>query len=229
MRTIRSFLFLIAIAVLIAACGSAASSASRAQPAAQAGGRDRRQGAQRRPADGAPPANPRTGVRCRWRPDRRAVDDAKIIRTGTMSTRGQRRRRGAAYRARRDRRPRRLRRSVDHEQRRRPAVGLRSPTASRPPDGRSALDLLRGLNGLTTKVVTEQTEAVEVTSQVIDLEARIAQPASQRDRPPGDRREGDQDQRRPRGPGPADPDRAARSRRSRPSSRTSTTAPATPR
>ena len=37
-----------------------------------------------------------------------------------------------------------------------------------------ALDSLRGLNGLTTKVVTEQTEAVEVTSQVIDLEARIA-------------------------------------------------------
>jgi hypothetical protein len=36
-----------------------------------------------------------------------------------------------------------------------------------------ALDLLRGLNGLTTKVVTEHTEAVEVTGQVIDLEARI--------------------------------------------------------
>ena len=33
--------------------------------------------------------------------------------------------------------------------------------------------LLRGLNGLTTKVVTEHTEAVEVTSQVIDLQARI--------------------------------------------------------
>jgi len=36
-----------------------------------------------------------------------------------------------------------------------------------------ALDLLRGLNGLTSKVVSEQTEAVEVTGQVIDLEARI--------------------------------------------------------
>ena len=36
-----------------------------------------------------------------------------------------------------------------------------------------ALDLLRGLNGLTTKVVTEHTEAVEVTGQVVDLEARI--------------------------------------------------------
>jgi hypothetical protein len=36
-----------------------------------------------------------------------------------------------------------------------------------------ALDLLRTLNGLTSNVVTESTEAVEVTGQVIDLEARI--------------------------------------------------------
>ena len=36
-----------------------------------------------------------------------------------------------------------------------------------------ALDLLGGLNGLTTKVVAQQTNAVEVTSQVVDLEARI--------------------------------------------------------
>ena len=36
-----------------------------------------------------------------------------------------------------------------------------------------ALDLLRTLNGQTAKVVTEQTQAVEVTGQVIDLEARI--------------------------------------------------------
>ena len=37
----------------------------------------------------------------------------------------------------------------------------------------AALDLLRGLSGQTTKVVTEHTEAVEVTGQVVDLEARI--------------------------------------------------------
>ena len=36
-----------------------------------------------------------------------------------------------------------------------------------------ALDLLRGLNGLTAKVINERTAAVEVTGQVIDLEARI--------------------------------------------------------
>ncbi len=36
-----------------------------------------------------------------------------------------------------------------------------------------ALDTLRGLNGLTNKVVAEQTQAVDVTGQVVDLEARI--------------------------------------------------------
>ncbi len=36
-----------------------------------------------------------------------------------------------------------------------------------------ALVALRGLNGLTTKVITEQTDAVEVTGQIVDLEARI--------------------------------------------------------
>jgi hypothetical protein len=36
-----------------------------------------------------------------------------------------------------------------------------------------ALDVLRNLNGLTTKVVNEQTQAVEVTGQIVDLEARI--------------------------------------------------------
>ena len=36
-----------------------------------------------------------------------------------------------------------------------------------------ALAALRDLNGQTTKVVVEQTEAVEVTGQIVDLEARI--------------------------------------------------------
>ena len=36
-----------------------------------------------------------------------------------------------------------------------------------------ALAELRNLNGQTTKVVVEQTEAVEVTGQIVDLEARI--------------------------------------------------------
>jgi hypothetical protein len=36
-----------------------------------------------------------------------------------------------------------------------------------------ALDELRGLNGIATKVVAEQTQAVDVTGQYVDLEARI--------------------------------------------------------
>jgi len=36
-----------------------------------------------------------------------------------------------------------------------------------------ALEALRGLNGLTAKVVAEQTQAVDVTGQVVDLDARI--------------------------------------------------------
>ena len=36
-----------------------------------------------------------------------------------------------------------------------------------------ALDLLRGLTGQSTKVLSEQTQAVEVTGAVVDLEARI--------------------------------------------------------
>ena len=36
-----------------------------------------------------------------------------------------------------------------------------------------ALDVLRGISGAGTKVVAERTEAVEVTGQVVDLEARI--------------------------------------------------------
>ena len=36
-----------------------------------------------------------------------------------------------------------------------------------------ALDLLRGLTGQATKVISEQTQAVEVTGAVVDLEARI--------------------------------------------------------
>ena len=76
-----------------------------------------------------------------------------------------------------------------------------------------ALDLLRGLNGPTTKVVTERTEAVEVTGPGHRPRGAHPQPAGERGRPPGDRRRGDPDLRRPRGPDPADPgprtDRAA--------------------
>ncbi len=176
MRTIRSFLFLIVIGVLIAACGgsTAASAGAAAQPAAlpadeavgNGGGKGLSDG-----AAGAPTANPQpaSGV---GGGQIAAVDDAKIIRTGTMAIEVSDV--GSALRAARD-----------------AIVGLGgyvgASTTSNDGDKPSAeityripaakwetaLDSLRSLNGLTKKVVTEHTEAVEVTSQVIDLQARI--------------------------------------------------------
>ena len=170
MRTIRPFLFLIAIAVLIAACGSAASSAPAAQPAGETvgnGGKGLSGG-----ADGGPPANPEpaSGV---GGGQIAAVDDAKIIRTGTMSIEVSDV--GAALRTARDAivgLGGYVGASTTSNDGDRPSAQItyRIPAAK----WESALDLLSGLNGLTTKVVTEHTEAVEVTSQVIDLQARIA-------------------------------------------------------
>ena len=168
MRTIRPLLFLIAIVVLIAACGGASSAAPPAGDGAIPGGGKAIGGG----AEGAPPANPapEPGL---GGGQIAAVDDAKIIRTGSMSLEVTDV--GNALRVARD-----------------AIVGLGgyvgASTTSNDGDQPSAqityripsdkweaaLDALRGLNGLTTKVVTEHTEAVEVTSQVIDLEARIA-------------------------------------------------------
>ena len=169
---------------------------------------------QRRRGRGRPSAGDRRHRRARRR--RRsvaAVDDAKIIRTGTMSARGQgRRERPARRRATRIVAPRRLRRRVDDQQRRRAADRPRSPTGSRPTAGRTRSTLLRGLNGLTTKVVTEHTEAVEVTGQVVDLEARIKNLRASETALQAIAAKAIQDQRRPRGPGAAHRRRAARSR-----------------
>ena len=100
------------------------------------------------------------------------VDDAKIIRTGTIELevadvptalviardgiRGMGGYVGASQTENRDNRPF-------------ASITYRIPAAR----WEDALDLLRRLNGQTSKVVTEHTEAVEVTGQVIDLEARI--------------------------------------------------------
>ena len=101
-----------------------------------------------------------------------AVDDARIVRTGTMQLEvkdvPEARRDGP----RRDPRARRLRRRLEHLERRRPAGrGDHLPHPGRPLGGRARCPARP--NGQTTKVVTEQTQAVEVTGQVIDLEARI--------------------------------------------------------
>jgi hypothetical protein len=173
MRTIRPLLFLIAIVVVIAACGSAASSfAPAAQPAAGVDTRGNGGKSLSGGAEGAPPANP-DQVAGAGGGQIAAVDDAKIIRTGTMSIEVSDV--GAALRTARDAivglggYVGASTTSNDGEQPR-AEITYRIPASK----WEAALDQLRGLNGLTTKVVTEHTESVEVTSQVIDLQARIA-------------------------------------------------------
>jgi hypothetical protein len=173
MRTIRSVLALIAVVVVLAACSGSSATLSTvgnavAAPAALSDGTGGGTSEGQPPANGAPqPASGQGGGPLA------AVDDAKIIRTGTMSLEVSDL--NAALRTARD-----------------GIVGLGGyvgasttsndadqPSASityRIPSSKweSALDLLHGLSGLTTKVVTEHTEAVEVTGQVVDLEATIA-------------------------------------------------------
>ena len=102
-----------------------------------------------------------------------AVDDARIVRTGTMQLEVQRRSGG-----RRDGPRRSSGRWAAMSAPRTPRNDGDQPIAQityRIPVDRweDALAALRNLNGQTTKVVTEQTEAVEVTGQIVDLEARI--------------------------------------------------------
>jgi uncharacterized protein DUF4349 len=131
-----------------------------------AGGVDRaRYGEGQQPAATGAPQAPGDGVGA-------VVDDAKIIRTGTIEIevtdvpkallaardgiRAMGGYIGASQTANTDDRPT-------------ASVTYRIP-ADRWED---ALDLLRGLNGLTSKVLDEKTDAIEVTGAVIDLEARI--------------------------------------------------------
>ena len=171
MRTTRSASVLIAVVALasvLAACGGGSSApilstVGNALPAASAGAAVG-EGAGQSAASAAPA--PADGVGA-------AVDDAKIIRTGTIDLEV------------RDV-PVALRTARDGIRALGGYVGASNTSNSeddhpiatityRIPADRweEALDLLRGLNGQTTKVVSEQTEAVEVTGQVIDMQARI--------------------------------------------------------
>jgi hypothetical protein len=166
MRTIRPFIALTVLALAVSACGGAAS-----LPAPDTvGDAARGIGSSESTVGGAAAAPaPAEGT------DANAIgarDDARIIRTGSIELEV-------------SDVPQALRTARDA------IVGLggyvgasnTSNVADRPtaqityriPADRweDALDALRDLNGLTTKVATEQTEAVEVTGQVIDLEARI--------------------------------------------------------
>ncbi len=159
MRTIRSFLPLILIALVLAAC---AGSAAMRDPGTAGDGQT-----------GGPPAGaPQPGKGVDGGPIA-ARDDAKIIRTGSLTIEvGDV---GAAVRTARDAIVALggyVGASTTSNDGDRPSAEI---TYRIPADRwEEALDKLRGLNGLATKVVAEHTEAVEVTAQVADLDARIA-------------------------------------------------------
>jgi hypothetical protein len=165
-------LFLLLISMVIAACGGASSSAPSAAPAAprdngglpvgQGGGGEAPAEAPVQPGASAAPEPPAVG----------AEVDAKIIRTGTMDLEV-------------SNVPQAIREARDAIRSMGGYVGA-SQTSNiddqpfaqityRIPVDRweDALDALRGVDGETTKVVSEQTDSVDVTGQVVDLEARI--------------------------------------------------------
>ena len=154
------------LALVVAACSG--SSAASALDTVGSGTGSESAGS----AKGAPPANPApaqdaTGGRVA------AVDDAKIIRTGSMAIEVSDI--APALRLARDAivgLGGYVGASTTSNEAERPsaAITYRIPVER----WEQALDTMRGLNGLTKKVVTEHTEAVEVTGQVIDLQARIA-------------------------------------------------------
>jgi hypothetical protein len=173
MRTIRPTpgarpLFLLAIVVLVvAACSSGAAGrptvGSPAEPA-------RGEGADGGSGGGAPQAAASPGSAA---PDGvGAVDDAKIIRTGTMDLQVEDV--PAAIRTARDA-IRTLGGYIGASSTRNDGEQPYAEITYRIPADRweEALDALRGLNGQTKKVVGEETQSVEVTGQVLDLEARI--------------------------------------------------------
>jgi hypothetical protein len=170
MRTIRPLIALTVLAIMLGACSGGASSGLSAVGAPIDGGN-----AQPAAPTAAPAPGQDTSGENAFSYDSNAIgprDDAKIIRTGTIQL------------------------EVEDVPQALPVaraaivalggyVGASStsnfddrPTAQityRIPVDRweEALEALRDLNGLTRKVVTEDTQAVEVTGQIIDLEARI--------------------------------------------------------
>jgi len=172
MRTIRILLPLIAIAVVLAACSGSSSSTVGAPVGGPARAAD---GSTDGSTGGQPPADlvPQPASSAGPGGELAAIDDTKIIRTGTMSLEVSDI--VAALRTARDgivRLGGYIGASTSSNEADKPSAEI---TYRIPADKwETALDLLHGLGGLTTKVVSEHTEAVEVTSQVVDLEANIA-------------------------------------------------------
>lgn len=177
MRTIRPSIALralsiLVIAMLVAACAGAAS--SRLEPVGDGVERPASEGEGFVTGGAIPSAAPAA-------PDEEGggggdfgspVDDAKIIRTGTITL--EVKDMTAALTTARDG----IRamggyvgasQTWNEDERPYATVTYRIPVDR----WEDALVLLRALNGQTSKVVAEQTQAVEVTGQVVDLEARI--------------------------------------------------------
>lgn len=175
MRTIRTLIALTVLALALGACGGAASGPELSTVGNAAGGsaagvdnQDAR-GVAGAPSAAAAAAEGDGFV------DENAIgarDDAKIIRTGSIEVEVSDV--SKALRTARDA----IVKLGGYVGASNTTNGDDRPTAEityRIPADRweDALDALRSLNGLTTRVVTEQTQAVEVTGQVVDLQARI--------------------------------------------------------
>ena len=178
MRTIRTStaqraLLLLVIGLFVVACaGSGAALAPVGDDVGRPASQGDAQGAGEAPAASMAPAAPDEGGGNDGDGFGAPVDDAKIIRTGTidlevqdMTTALATARDGilamGGY----------IGASQTWNDGDRPyaSVTYRIPVER----WEDALVLLRALNGQTSKVVSEQTQAVEVTGQVVDLEARI--------------------------------------------------------
>ena len=174
MRKIRSLLPLLVVFVaLVTACAGGSATLSTVDKAVDTSSGS---GAAQGVAGAAPAALPTTGPATGGASGAEgaivARDDAKIIRTGTIDL--EVKDVPAALRIARDGMVALggyVGASTTSNDGGRPSAQI---TYRVPADRwEAALDLLHGLNGQTTKVVTEHTEAVEVTGQVVDLEARI--------------------------------------------------------
>jgi len=177
MRPFRSILILAILGVALSACASAGSTALQAPPAVGGTTNGRNDGAVPFPAVGQSGTSQSgtgsgTGSGGGTGNDVGAVDDARIIRTGTMNL--QVSDVAAAVKAARSA----ILAMGGYVGASNAGTDGDTPFAEisyRIPSSRweDALAELRVLGGLTTKVVSEQTQAVEVTAQIVDLEARI--------------------------------------------------------
>ena len=170
--TLRVFLLLVAAAFIVACAGSGAALAPVGNDTGRPVADGEAQGAGEFPAASMAPAAPDEGGGSGGDGVGAPIDDAKIIRTGTidlevkdMTTALATARDGilamGGY----------IGASQTWNDGDQPyaSVTYRIPVER----WEDALVLLRALNGQTSKVVAEQTQAVEVTGQVVDLEARI--------------------------------------------------------